>query len=69
MCSATGALSPLKVPVIGCGNTLAGSDNVAIQRATHGATRLPPFHSRIDEHAIEAFHLRLFFNEARARHN
>ena len=63
------ALTALKVAVAGTGTALAWLQAVGVHGQAHRATRLAPFKTRSLEYFMQAFPLRLFFDQTRARYN
>src|SRR5690554_2163565 len=63
----TKALTTFEVPVGGRRTMLALPQLVGVHGQTHGATRVTPFQTRLDKDLVQAFLLRLRFNQAGTR--
>src|SRR5690554_5927567 len=65
----TKALTTFEVPVRGRRTMLALPQLVGVHCQTHGATRITPFQTRLDKDLVQAFLLRLRFNQAGTRNH
>src|SRR5690606_7005222 len=63
------ALTTFEVPVGGRRTMLALPQLVGVHGQTHGATRVTPFQARLDKDLVQAFLLRLRFNQAGTRNH
>ena len=63
------ALTAFEVAVRGRGASLARLQPVVVHRQAHGAARLPPLETGLDEDLVEAFGFRLFLDQARTRND
>src|SRR5215467_4332652 len=63
------ALPAFEVAVRRRSAALARLELVRVHGKTHGTAGLAPLEARLDEYLVEAFGLRLLFDDARARHD
>ena len=69
MRAATRTLASFEIAVRGAGATLARGKPVRVHAEAHGATRLTPLETGLEQHTVKTFLLSLPLDQARSRHD